>query len=154
VDDITYFSTSDKVEWPLEERLSEIGTADFMGQVSIFLVTEFSWKHENGHVSVTLTQQSFREIIIDSLGITSSGISTFTSPYRSGHSIDSIPYVTMSSTKRDELWLHYQSLVDSLNWLAHHTTRPDISASVSLLAQHQINPSPGHLDAAFCVARI
>jgi hypothetical protein len=29
-----------------------------------------------------------------------------------------------------------------------HTTRPDLSTVVSLLAQHQSNPSPGHLDAA------
>ena len=38
----------------------------------------------------------------------------------------------------------------SLNWLAH-TTRPDISTVVSLLAQHQSNPSQGHLDMAFYV---
>jgi len=43
--------------------------------------------------------------------------------------------------------LQYQSLVGSLNWLAH-TTHPDLSTIVSLLAQHQSNPSPGHLDAA------
>jgi hypothetical protein len=42
------------------------------------------------------------------------------------------------------LQLQYQSLVGSLNWLAH-TTRPDISTVVSLLAQHQNCPSSGHL---------
>jgi hypothetical protein len=41
-------------------------------------------------------------------------------------------------------------IVGSLNWLAH-TTRPDLSTLVSLLAQHQSNPSSGHLDAAFYV---
>jgi hypothetical protein len=40
--------------------------------------------------------------------------------------------------------------VGSLNWLAH-TTRPVISTAVSLLAQHQSHPSPGHLDAALYV---
>jgi hypothetical protein len=38
-------------------------------------------------------------------------------------------------------------LVGSFNWLAH-TTRPDFSTVVSLLAQHQSNPSPGHYEAA------
>jgi len=41
-------------------------------------------------------------------------------------------------------------LAGSLNWLAH-TTRPDISMVVSLLAQHQSNPSHGHLEAAFYI---
>ena len=36
----------------------------------------------------------------------------------------------------------------SLNWLAH-TTRSDPSTVVSLLAQHQSNPSTGHLEAAY-----
>jgi len=39
-----------------------------------------------------------------------------------------------------------------LNLLAH-TTRPDISTVVSLLAQHQNNPSQGHYDAALYVAK-
>jgi hypothetical protein len=38
--------------------------------------------------------------------------------------------------------------VGSLNWLAH-TTRPDLP----LLAQHQSNPSPGHMDAALHVIK-
>jgi hypothetical protein len=42
--------------------------------------------------------------------------------------------------------------VGSLNWLAH-TTRLDFSTVVSLLAQHQSNPSPGHVDAALHVIK-
>jgi len=57
----------------------------------------------------------------------------------------------MTSTARDELRLKYQSLIGSLNWLAR-TTRPDLSTVVSLLAQHQSNPSPGHYAAAIYVA--
>jgi hypothetical protein len=37
--------------------------------------------------------------------------------------------------------------VGSLTWVTH-TTRLDLSTVVSLLAQHQSNPSPGHLEAA------
>jgi hypothetical protein len=58
----------------------------------------------------------------------------------------------MSSADRDNLCLRYQSLVGSLNWLAH-TTRPDLSTVVSLLAQHQSTPSPGHYEAALYVAK-
>ncbi len=98
-------------------------------------------------MSVSLIQQSFAETLIDSLNLSKASVSTFTSPYHSGLSIDSIPHEDMSPTDRDTLRLNYQSLVSSLNWLAH-TTRPDLSTVVSLLAQHQSQPSSGHLTAA------
>jgi hypothetical protein len=43
-------------------------------------------------------------------------------------------------------------LVGSLNWLPH-TTCPDLSTIVSLLAQHQSLPSPEHYDAALYVVK-
>ncbi len=101
---------------------------------------------------MTLTQQSFTESLFDSLGLQHIGLSHFTTPYCSGCSIDSIPYQDMSSLERDHLHLKYQSLLGSLNWLAH-TTRPDLSTVVSLLAQHQNSPSPGHYDAALYVTK-
>jgi hypothetical protein len=58
----------------------------------------------------------------------------------------------MSSSDRDILRLKYQSLVGSLNWLAH-TMRSDLATVVSLIAQHQSDPSPGHYDAACYVAK-
>ncbi len=69
VDDIIYFSTNDNVEKQFESYLSTIGSVDFMGQVSMFLGTEFTWvHHDDGHVTVTLMQQSFIETLTDSLG--------------------------------------------------------------------------------------
>jgi hypothetical protein len=53
--------------------------------------------------------------------------------------------------QRDALHLQYQYL-GSLNWLAH-TTHPNLSTVISLLAQHQSNPSTGHLDAAKYVVK-
>jgi hypothetical protein len=151
VDDIIYFSPNDQVEREFEKRLSSLGEIDFMGQVTHFLGIEFNWHiHNDGNVSVNLTQQSFTENLLDSFVCSSDSISTFTSPYRSGMPIDTIPTIDMSVPDRDKLRLQYQSLVGSLNWLAH-TTRPDISTVVSLLAQHQSNPSPGHFDAAIHV---
>ena len=153
VDDIIYFSLKDKVEREFEHQLVSIGEVDFMGQVSHFLGIEFTWHHHaDGNLSVILTQQSFTENLLELLNYSSDTISTFTTPYRPGLSIDSIPTIDMTSSDRDKLRLQYQSLVGSLNWLAH-TTRPDISTVVSLLAQHQSNPSPGHLDAAHYVVK-
>ena len=54
--------------------------------------------------------------------------------------------------ERDKLRLEYQSLVGSLNWLAH-TTCPDLSTKVSILAQHQNNPSHGHMESARYAAK-
>jgi hypothetical protein len=154
VDSIIYFSSSDLVERWFEQQLSNIGEVDFMGQVTHFLGIEFSWSsHPDGHLSVTLTQQSFTESLLDSLGLHRNvGFSHFSTPYRSGHPIDSIPYQDMASADRDRLRLQYQSLVGSLNWLAH-TTCPDLSTVVSLLAQHQNLPSPGHYDVALYVVK-
>jgi hypothetical protein len=148
VDDIIYFSANNAVERKFEELLSSIGTVDFMGQVSLFLGTEFtSVEHEDGNLMVTLTQQLFTENLAESLAIDCLHQSTFLSPYRSGCSIVSILFEPMSPTAWNELRLKYQSLVGSLNWLAH-TTRPDISTVVLLFAQHQSEPSTGHLEAA------
>ncbi len=107
--------------------------------------------HDDGHLTISLTQQSFIETLLDSLHMSSDHISTFTMPYRSGLPIDSILHETMSSTARDDLRLRYQSLIRSLNWLAR-TMHPDLSTVVSLLAQHQSNPSPGHFEAALYMA--
>jgi len=153
VDDIIYFSSSDEVERKFESCLTGVGEVDFMGQVSYFLGIEFTWKRlPDNHLCVSLTQQSFIESLLENLNISFEGISLYTSPYRSGLPVDSIPSVDMTSKDRDQLRLKYQSLVGSLNWLAH-TTRPDLSTIVSLLAQHQSCPSLGHYDAALYVAK-
>jgi hypothetical protein len=66
----------------------------------IFLV--LSWRHHSdGHLSVCLTQQSFTETLIDSLGLQSSSVSSFTTPYHSGLVIDSIPHQEMDSESCD-----------------------------------------------------
>lgn len=153
VDNIIYFSPSPEVEAKFESLLSTIGEVDFMGQVSHFLGIEFTWHHHpDGNLSVNLTQQSFTENLLESLQFSSTTVSTFTTPYRSGISIDTIPSSTLSMSEQDHLRLQYQSLVGSLNWLSH-TTRPDISTVVSLLAQHQSNPSISHMEAAHYVVQ-
>jgi hypothetical protein len=108
VDDIIYFSPSDAVEQKFEQLLSTIGNIDYMGRVSHFLGIEFSWQNlPNGHLSVTLTQQSFTESLLENLDIPIQPSSSFLSPYRSGISIDSIPVQEMTSAERDQLRLQY-----------------------------------------------
>ncbi len=73
-----------------------------MGKVSQFLGIEFTWnQQDDGNINVVLTQQSFTEILLESLGYTTESCSTFTTPYRSGLSIDSIPTIDMSVSERD-----------------------------------------------------
>jgi hypothetical protein len=78
VDDIIYLSASDQVVKAFEQHLSTIGNVDFMGQVTHFLGIEFSWcHHEGGHLSISLTQQSFTENLVDSLNDSTDSTSTF-----------------------------------------------------------------------------
>jgi hypothetical protein len=92
VDDIIYFSASDSVEQAFESKLSSIGTVDFMGQVSLFLGTEFSWvHHDDGHITVSLTQQSFIETLIDSLGtVNTHSLFHYTFSFRTCHRFGSL----------------------------------------------------------------
>jgi hypothetical protein len=86
------------------------------------------------------------------LGFESIGVYTFLIPYCLGLPIDSILHEPMSSSDRDAVCLKYQSLVCSLNWLVH-TTQQDLPTAISLLAQHESNPSPGHLEASLYVSK-
>jgi hypothetical protein len=86
-----------------------------MGQVSQFLGIEFHWvKHSDDNLSVTLTQQSFAESLIDSFGYLHMNTSLFATPYCSGLSIDSIESTALPMEQKDLLHLQYQSLVVSL----------------------------------------
>jgi hypothetical protein len=80
---------SDTVERIVETLLSTIGNVDFMGQVTHFLGIEFTWvHHDDGHLTVNLTQQSFAEDLIEAFGFSSASLSTFLTPCRSGLPID------------------------------------------------------------------
>ena len=73
-----------------------------MGRVSLFLGTEFTWvEHDDGYLTISLTQQSFAETLIESLGLESIEPSTYLTPYHSGHSVDSVLHVSLSASERD-----------------------------------------------------
>jgi hypothetical protein len=67
---------------------------------------EFHWHTSiDGNVGVTLTQQSFTESMLDNSGYSSDTQFTFTTPYQSGISIDTIPITPMSTSEQDALRL-------------------------------------------------
>jgi hypothetical protein len=139
VDDFIYFSASDAVERNFESLFSTVGNVDFMGQVSLFHGIEFSWLHlSDGHINAGLMQQPLLKLILNLWGLKSVNQSTFLTPHHSGLPNDSNLHEPMLSAERDTLCQRHQSLVGSLNWLAH-TTRPDLSTVMLLFAPHQSN---------------
>jgi hypothetical protein len=69
------------------------------------------------------------------------------SPFRSGMVIDRLTHDGRPPGDKLSLVRDYQKLVGGLNWLGC-STRPDITAAVSLLSRHLTNPSQPHLDSA------
>ena len=146
VDDFCYFSTSDECEKVFENKLTEITNVDYMGEVTHFLGIKFQWTHhQDGNITTHLSQQAFAEQLIASNHLLDAN-STST-PYRTGHPVDSVPHTKMSSSERLRLTSELRSIVGSILWLSQGT-RPDLSTAASMLAQYQNNPSYGHLKAA------
>jgi hypothetical protein len=69
------------------------------------------------------------------------------SPFRSGLVIDRLTHDVIDPANKPLLVKAYQKLVGGLNWLGC-STRPEITAAVSLLSRHLTNPSSPHLDSA------
>ena len=147
MDDIIYFSASDKVEKEFETRLNSKVTTDFMGKVTHCLGLKFQWNETPTRLSVHISQEAFADRIIHDSGLDNTTSNTKISPFRSGHPVDSVKHIDMPQNERDKLKQQLQSYVGSLLWLSQ-ATRPDLSVITSILAKHQNNPSPGHIAAA------
>lgn len=61
--------------------------------------------------------------------------------------IDRLPHDGIDPESKKPLVTRYQKLVGGLNWLGC-STRPEITAAVSLLSRHLKNPSSSHMDSA------
>ena len=146
VDDLCYFSTSDACEREFERKLQSLTTVDFMGEVSHFLGLKFDWiRHDDGELDAFISQTAFAEQLIANTNL--SDANPAKTPYRSGHPVDSVAHCKLTPQERQKLSNELRSITGSLLWLANGT-RPDISTIVSMLAQHQSNPSYGHIRAA------
>jgi hypothetical protein len=147
VDDFVYFSPDSDVEAHFETALASKVKVDFMGQVDYFLGILFDWRrHDDGSVSVHLSQEAYANQIIESMGLLDAVTSPTMTPYRSGLPVDCIPPVDMSDTERAPLLKQYRRFLGMLNWLAV-STRPDLTTIQSLLAIATTQPTQGHLDA-------
>jgi deoxyuridine 5'-triphosphate nucleotidohydrolase len=151
VDDLCYFSTSDSCEKAFEDKLQSFTTVDFMGDISHFLGIKFKWKqHADGNITTHMSQQAFSENLISEHGLQDANPTT--TPYRTGHPVDSVPHVKLSTQERQRLCQELRTIVGSLLWLSQ-ATRPDLSTIVSMLAHYQANASYGHIRAAKHVIR-
>ena len=144
VDDFKYFSSSDETELLFEQILSTKCTVDFMGEVSWFLGSKYEWENlPDGRLSVSITQTARAEELLDDHGMTD--CNPVASPYRSGHSIDSVVCDDTDPKDKPDLVLKFQSLVGGLLWLQRQS-RLDISAVTILLSRFSHNPSLGHYE--------
>ena len=151
VDDFIYFSLSRDTEIAFEQRLKQLTSVDFMGEVSHFIGIKFSWQRKpDNHISVHMTQEAFADNLIDEAGLADAN--PVTTPYRSGHPVDNIPSVPHPLLVNPTIKHTMQSLVGSLLWLSG-ATRPDLATIVSLLGQHTHHPTLGHIRAVKYVIR-
>jgi hypothetical protein len=149
VDDFIYFSEDHATEKEFERRINEETPLNitFEGLVSHFLGLRYTHKKDAlGNVTITMSQEA---AIMDQLTEARMNSSTNSkpTPYRSGHPVDSIPNEDLPLHEKQRLQKQLQKYTGSFNWLATQT-RPDISTITNILAQHNSNPSHGHIDAA------
>ena len=149
VDDLAYFLASDAVESWFETALQSKLRVTLMGEIEWFLGTHYQWTHHpSGDVSVAMTQSSTIQSLLDVNGL--SDCKPVPTPYRSGLPVDALPET--DAPPPGTLTQRYQSLVGSLNWLAV-STRPDLSAIVSILSSYLHAATDAHFDSALHVLR-
>jgi hypothetical protein len=146
VDDFKYFSESDAVERFLERELASRLIIDWMGPVNWYLGCRYEWDTTpDTPLSVSITQTAHIESLLVANGM--QDCNAVGSPFRSGLVIDRLPKDGIDPAKKPETVKAYQQLVGGLNWLGC-STRPEITAAVSLLSRHLTDPSNSHLESA------
>ena len=72
-----------------------------MGQVDYFISILFDWKqHEDGNVSVHLSQEAYANKIVNAMGLSDAVSSTTMTPYHSGLPINAIPPIDIMSESK------------------------------------------------------
>ena len=152
VDDCLYWGTDDATEEWFETALGDRLKIDFMGDLSYYLGVHYEWdRMPDGRLTVHMSQEGYVYKMLEQHGM-DDGHYPVATPYKSGLPIDRRPHDGIPPDQKPDLLAKYQSIVGGLNWLSL-STRPDITAAVSLLAAHLHNPSAGHLDSAYIVLR-
>ena len=139
------------MEEEFEKRFGSLATVDFMGPVSFFLRIKFQWRCRNNHIECHMSQRAFIEALLQQHGLHPVRSTTKNTPYRTGSLVDTVQIPpSLTPTQHFKLQSLLQSLVGSFHWMAQ-ATRPDLATITSILAQHQANPAPGHIGAAWHV---
>lgn len=151
VDDLVYYSKSDKVEEWFEKSLKSHIKVDFMGDVSWFLGQQYDWHTDiDGTILCHISQQVFIEGMLDKFNMDQ--CKQARTPYQSGLKIDHIEHDDVEPISKHKLVNDFQSLIGGLNWLSINS-HPDICTVYSLLSQFNSNPLQGHMEAAKYVIR-
>ena len=152
VDDFAFFSNSDAVESRFRTLLNSKYTVSYDDQLEWFLGMKFDWKRTPTSLKCHVHQEAFILDVVDRYKLSNCNTSPRATPFRSGFPVDTIAPSTLTSDAQEPLTKTYQQVIGDLNWLSI-STRPDITAIVSLLAAHSQKPSPAHYDAAMHVLR-
>jgi hypothetical protein len=133
IDDCLTFAEQDHTIDTLIQALSKSFLLQDEGDVNAFLGVQITRDPE--HKTITLTQPSLIQQIIQDVGITnmSNGKDT---------PVDAILYADTTGPARQEKW-NYRSVIGRLNYLANNT-RHDISMAVHQCARFCTNPKAVH----------
>ena len=152
VDDFAYFSTSDEVEHEFRKLLDAKYTVSHEDSLEWFLGMKFDWQETTDCLRCHVHQEAFILDIVNRHNLTQCNKSPRATPFRSGFPVDNITPAHLPDAKQTALTKQYQQTIGDLNWLSI-STRPDITAIVSLLSAHSHKPTKDHLNSALHVIK-
>ena len=135
VDDFAFFSVSDEVEEKFRQFLNARYTVSYEDSLEWFLGMKFEWIETTTSLHCLVHQEAFVFDIVDWHNLTDFNKSNRATPFRSGFPVDNIQPSQLPDDQQKPLTKKYQQVIGDLNWLSI-STRPDITAIVSLLSAH------------------
>ena len=127
-------------------------TVSYEDQLAWFLGMKFDWSITSTGIKVHVHQEAFISKLLSRHQLSDCNRSPRATPFKSGFPVDTIPPSTLSSTAQSKITPPYQQLMGVLTWLSI-STRPDITAILSLLSEHTHTPAPAHLQYALHVVK-
>ena len=97
-------------------------------------------KHENGDVSILLSQEAFIDSLAALANLTTPNMNYPKSPYWSGFPVDKINSIHGNFENQDKMTKTMQHVVGCLNWLSI-STRPDIATITNILSKYTAKPT-------------
>ena len=114
VDDLVYYSKSNKVEKWFENNLKFHVKVDFKGDAWWFLGQAYDWHTDSdGKVSCHVSQQAFIEQMLEQFKL--EHYKTARTLYRPGFKIDRTKHDNKTKSKKEPFIQEYQSIIGCLN---------------------------------------